>query len=101
MASGAMNSGIVAICLELEVEVFHDWGGGVCGGRAAECVLVVDGDSTSMFVGLILVRDLVAVGDCSGDVRCGGRIQPGLCDEVGIQGVGSACVPDLECMFAE
>ena len=42
--------------------MFHEGGGVVCGGRAAEGVLVDDGNATSMLVGLVSVRYLVSVG---------------------------------------
>ena len=42
--------------------MFHDRGGGVCGVRASEGLLVDDGDSTSVFVGSAMVRFLYVSG---------------------------------------
>ena len=82
------SDGAFAICLDLEVEVFHDWGGVICGGRAVEGVLVDDGNAASVFVGSVSVRYLVAIRGSSGDVQHGGGVQPGYRDEDGIRGVG-------------
>ena len=65
------SDGVSAVCVELEVEVFHGWGGVICGGRAVESVLVDDGDAASVFVDSVLLHYLVAVRGSSGDVLRG------------------------------
>ena len=55
VCEGSSDSGF-SVHLKLEVEVFHDGGGVVCGGGASDVVFVDYGDAASVFVSMVSVH---------------------------------------------
>ena len=69
VSQGASDGGL-AVCFELEVEVFHNEGGVVGSGCAVEGFFVDDGYTTSVSVDAAPVYDIVSVKCGSRHVRC-------------------------------
>ena len=100
VGEGAFDGGF-AVCLELEVHVFHECYSGVGEGGGLDGVSVDYGKSSSWFVQAVLVLDCVSRWDSGGYVWCRCGVQLDLGEEKEVLSVGVDEVPDLGGVLAE